>query len=334
MEVLAIIPARSGSKSVKNKNIRSFNGKPLLAHSIQHALDSERVTRVIVSTDSEEYALIAKEYGAEVPFLRPEEISQDKSLDIETFTHALTWLKENESYVPDVVVHLRPTYPIRNPKDIDTMVDLLLSDACADAVRCITPAKEIPYKMWRCGDDGTLTSLLNDIPEAYNMPRQELPMVYYQNACIDVIRASTITVKRSMTGDKILGYKMDHFFDIDTEEDFIRAEQYEKIKDGKHKFVFDIDGVITIPQGNLDYNQAIPNKQTVALINELYNLGNEIVLFTARGYKTGINWEELTQKQMHDWGVKYNKLMFGKPDADYYVDDKLVDLQWLLNIYS
>lgn len=225
-EVLALIPARSGSKSVKDKNIRLIGGKPMLAYSIEHGLQAQSVNRVIVSTDSEKYAGIARQYGAEVPFLRPAEISGDLSLDIEVFEHALSFLRDTEGYVPDVVVQLRPTYPIRDVRDIDHMVELLLQHPEADSVRCIAPAKEVAYKMWRKQSDGTITPLLTDIPEAYNMPRQQLPPIYYQNACIDVVRTSVITEQHSMSGKVILGYEMDHNFDIDTEEEFAVAAAY------------------------------------------------------------------------------------------------------------
>lgn len=223
MKILAVIPARSGSKTIKNKNIRLLNNKPLLAYSIEHALESHLINRVIVSTDSKEYANIALRYGAEVPFLRPEKYAQDDSLDVEVFRHALKELKEKENYVPDAVVHLRPTYPIRNVEDIDNMISLLLQND-ADSVRCIAPAKETAYKMWKENDDGTISPILNDIKEAYNMPRQELPQIYYQNACIDVIRTDVIVNSNSMSGKKIIGYKMKENYDIDTEDDFRQAE--------------------------------------------------------------------------------------------------------------
>jgi len=127
-EILAIIPARSGSKSVKDKNIREINGKPMIAYSIEHAKASKLINRVIVSTDSEQYAAIAREYGAETPFIRPAEYAQDTSLDLEVFEHALSFLEEKEAYVPDMVVQLRPTYPIRYVEDIDKMITQMLED--------------------------------------------------------------------------------------------------------------------------------------------------------------------------------------------------------------
>lgn len=226
MEVLGLIPARSGSKSVIDKNIREINGKPMIVYSIEHGLASRYVNRVIVSTDSRKYAEISKKYGAEVPFLRPAEYATDTSLDLEVFEHALNWLKENEGYCPDIVVQLRPTYPIRRVEDIDRMIEMMRDDRSIDSIRCIAPAKEIPYKMWRKGENGQIYPLMQDIPECYNMPRQELPKVYYQNACIDVIRTDVITQMHSMSGKKIVGYEMDENFDIDTEEEFQAAQAY------------------------------------------------------------------------------------------------------------
>lgn len=230
--VLAIIPARSGSKSVVDKNIRIIGGKPMLAHSIDHAQRAACIDRVLVSTDSEKYAQIAKEYGAEVPFLRPAEYATDTALDYDVFHHALKWLQENEGYVPDLVVQLRPTYPLRDVRDIDRMVEMMIQDPSIDSMRCIAPAGEVPHKMWLMDEDTCepgnsvmIRPLLTDIPEAYNMPRQQLPKVYYQNACIDVIRSRVILEDHSMSGKRIAGYVMTENYDIDTEEEFARAAQ-------------------------------------------------------------------------------------------------------------
>ncbi len=236
MEILALIPARSGSKSVPDKNIRMIAGKPMLAWSIGHALGAGHITRVIVSTDSEEYAEIARKYGAEVPFIRPAEYATDTALDIDVFRHALKWLDENEGYRPDIIVQLRPTYPKRRVSDIEAMITMLIDHPEADSVRSVAPATEIPYKMWiqkpdvqtgsiENGDMGQIAPIVKDLPECYNMPRQELPTSYYQNACIDVMRWSTIMEKNSMTGDVMLGYLMDENYDIDTEEELEKARE-------------------------------------------------------------------------------------------------------------
>lgn len=339
MNILAIIPARSGSKSIPNKNIRLFHGKPMLAYSIEHALQSKRINRVIVSTDSDEYARIAKSFGAEVPFLRPKEYAMDDSLDIEVFTHALNKLKEDEGYEADVIVQLRPTYPIRNISDIDAAIDIILSNPLIDSVRSLAPAKETPYKMWRMDDNGKLEPLMKDIKDCYNMTRQELPKVYYQNACIDVVRPRVILQEQSMTGTIIYGYPMEQNYDIDTEEEWEEAEKaigrqetYKKISNGGLQFVFDIDGVIAKVEKNNDYEKSEPNVEIIRLINQLYEFNNRIILLTARGYVTGIDWSDITKEQLNRWGLKYHELQFGKPNADFYIDDKMIDLKELLTI--
>ena len=126
MKIIAIIPARSGSKRVKNKNIKKLMGLPLLVHTIKHSLSSKLIDRTIVSTDSKKYSKIAIKYGAEIPFLRPDKISGDRSTDLECFKHCIEFLKEKENYIPDIIVHLRVTYPIRENNIIDKCIKLLL----------------------------------------------------------------------------------------------------------------------------------------------------------------------------------------------------------------
>ena len=333
MNILAIIPARSGSKSVKHKNVRQINGKPMMAYSIEHALKSRLINRVIVSTDSEEYAKIAREYGAETPFIRPIEFAEDTSLDIDVFYHCLTYLKKTEGYVADIVVQLRPTYPIRNPEDIDRMIMMLQENEYADSVRSMAMATEIPYKMWKKGENGTILPIATDIPECYNMPRQELPIAYYQNACIDVVRGRVILEERSMSGKTILGYEMEENYDIDTEEELERAKNQFRITNGGKRFVFDIDGVIAKLEPNNNYELSEANSTMIEVVNKLYDMGNEIILFTARGYVTGMDWSEVTKNQLSKWGVKYHELHFGKPNADYYIDDKFIDMNVFLEMF-
>ncbi len=125
-EVVAIIPARGGSKGIPRKNIRFFAGHPLVAFSIAAALQAEMVTRVIVSTDDEEIAQVSRRCGAEAPFLRPAEFAADNTMDLPVFQHALTWLAEKEGYHPDAVLHLHPTSPVRPKGLLDKAIHLLL----------------------------------------------------------------------------------------------------------------------------------------------------------------------------------------------------------------
>lgn len=227
-DVLALIPARGGSKSIPRKNIRSFAGHPLIAYSIAAGLAAETVTRVIVSTDDDEIAAVSRRYGADVPFLRPAEHSQDMTPDLPVFQHALQWLAEQEGYCPDIVVQLRPTSPLRRTRHIDEAVYRLLERPDADAVRTVCVPFQNPFKMWRIEPDGTMRPLLDTaFKEPYNMPRQLLPDVYWQTGYVDAAWISTILEKESMTGDRILPLVIDpgEWIDIDSPDDWRRAER-------------------------------------------------------------------------------------------------------------
>lgn len=263
-EVLAIIPARGGSKGIPRKNVRLFAGHPLIAYSIAAARQSERVTRVIVSTDDEEIAKVARDYGAETPFLRPAELAQDQTLDLPVFQHALRWLEEQEGYQPELVVQLRPTSPVRPPALVDEAVQILLAHPEAHSVRGVVPAGQNPHKMWRINpQNGQMIPLLQvpGLEEPYNAPRQVLPPVYWQTGHIDVIRPEVIQ-KGSMSGQVILPVMVDPAYtvDIDNPRDWARSEwlvwysDLEIVYPGLRRrplpekvdlVVFDFDGVLT-----------------------------------------------------------------------------------------
>lgn len=227
-QVLALIPARGGSKSIPRKNIRPLAGFPLIAYSIAAGLTAETVTRVLVSTDDEEIAEIARQYGAETPFLRPAEFSQDQTPDLPVFQHALQWLDEHESWQPEIVVQLRPTSPFRRVLHIDQAVYRLLERPDADAVRTVCVPFQNPFKMWRIQADGLMQPLVDiGVPEPYNMPRQALPEVYWQTGYVDAAWSDTILQKNSMTGERILPLVIDpsEWIDIDSADDWRRAER-------------------------------------------------------------------------------------------------------------
>ncbi len=227
-EVLALIPARGGSKSIPRKNIRPFAGHPLLAYSIAAGLAAETITRLIVSTDSQEIADIARRYGAETPFLRPREYSQDQTPDLPVFQHALRWLADEENYRPDVIVQLRPTSPFRRVAHIDQAVYRLLERPDADSIRTVCVPFQNPYKMWCIGPDGIMQPLMQtSLPEPYNMPRQSLPETYWQTGYVDAAWTDTLLAKNSMTGKRILPLVIDpsEWIDIDSPDDWRRAER-------------------------------------------------------------------------------------------------------------
>ncbi len=236
-EILAIIPARGGSKGIPRKNVRNFAGYPLIAYSIAAGLKSELVTRVIVSTDDDEIAEVAREYGAETPFMRPSVFAEDNTTDLPVFEHALAWLAENEDYHPDVVVQLRPTSPIRPLSCVDDAIRILLANPEADSVRGVVPAGQNPHKMWRLpdGENAAMRNLLDvdGIAEPYNAPRQSLPPIYWQTGHIDAIRPRAILEKKSMTGDVIFPLMIDPNFtvDIDNLSDWAKYEWLVKFGD-------------------------------------------------------------------------------------------------------
>lgn len=229
--ILAIIPARGGSKGLPGKNILPLAGHPLIAYSIKAALDSPGITRVIVSTDSEEIADVARHYGAEVPFMRPDEYAQDYSIDLEVFTHALLWLRENEGYVPDLVVQLRPTSPIRYLHDIENCIGRMDTYPEADSIRIVTIAQHTPFKMWRVfTEERPMSPLmtLDGLADPYNQPRQSLPTIYWQVGTLDVIRPAVILEQRNMSGQAVFPYRIEpeQAIDIDDLYSFQRAEAY------------------------------------------------------------------------------------------------------------
>lgn len=225
--VLALIPARGGSKGIPRKNVMMVAGKPLIAYSILQARASQRISRVVVSTDDDEIAQLAREWGAEVPFKRPAEYAQDLSPDIDVFRHALLWLGENEDYSPDLIVHLRPTGPARSVTLVDQAIDLLAAHPEADAVRSVGVALQTPYKMWHLTPHGYLEPVLRIEGQAdsQSLPRQQLPPVYWQNGYVDVIRPRAILEKNSMWGELVMPFVVDELlFELDYPENIPAIE--------------------------------------------------------------------------------------------------------------
>ncbi|MDE3237072.1 MAG: acylneuraminate cytidylyltransferase family protein [Bacteroidota bacterium] len=221
MEILAIIPARGGSKGLPGKNIKPLLGHPLIAYSIKAAKESALITRTIVSTDDDAIATVANQYGAEVPFMRPASIAQDLSIDLEVFTHALAWLKEHESYVPDYVIQLRPTSPVRTKGLIDECIHKMFIHPEADSLRIITEAPVTPYKMWTIQDGSdTMQPLLqlSGVEEPFNQLRQTLPKVYWQIGTLDIIKTNVITEKKLMSGQPILHHTVPSYMAVDIDD--------------------------------------------------------------------------------------------------------------------
>lgn len=185
-EVLAIIPARGGSKRLPGKNLRLLAGKPLIAHSIEDGLKSKYVTKVIVSTDDPKTAEVAKEFGAEVPFLRPAELAGDKVSDVPVMAHAVQWLEENQGYYPEIIVTLRPTTPIRADDLVDRCIDRLLRSK-GSAVRSVRNVGHWhPYWMLRVDSEGRATEFEPGKTVDVYYQSQLLPPVYKHDGYCDV----------------------------------------------------------------------------------------------------------------------------------------------------
>ena len=228
MKVVVIIPARSGSKSLPKKNILPLNGKPLLCYSVSYALKSDLVNKVIVSTDSEEFAEIAKNCGADVPFLRPAKISMDNTRDYPFMRHALDYL-DSVGDVYDIYILLRPTSPLRPEGLIEKSIDILNKNPKATSVRAVAKVKEHPYRVLGINEDGSISSFVQEIHEPYNFPRQELPEAYFMTGDIEAARRETL-LNGSVSGENMFPIiiKPEEKIDIDHIDDFKIAE--EKLK--------------------------------------------------------------------------------------------------------
>jgi N-acylneuraminate cytidylyltransferase len=230
MKIYFIIPARGGSKGIFRKNIRLFGNKPLIQWSIEQSKLSKYFSRVFVSTDDIEIQNIALKCGAEVPFLRPIEISQDLSTDYDFMEHFINFLINNNIQLPDLIVQMRPTYPTRKVEIIDDIITKFIENyENYDSIRTIIENDKTPYKMYniRNNDLVPLFQEINNIKEPYNQCRQILPKTYLHNGYLDIIKVNTFLEKKSITGDKILPYimKKEEIDDIDTIEEWLKAEK-------------------------------------------------------------------------------------------------------------
>ena len=319
--ILALIPARGGSKGIPRKNIKPFSGYPLVAWSIAAGLQANSVSRVIVSTDDEEIAAVARQYGAEAPFLRPQELAQDRTPDLPAFEHALKWLEDIEGYTPDIVVQLRPTSPLRPRDMIDSAVKILIENPDADSVRGVVPSGQNPFKMWRFnGYDKPMKPLLEveGIAEPYNAPRQILPPTYWQTGHIDAIRTTTITHKNSLTGRVVYPLIIDPRYtaDIDTPADWAKygalvyqggldivtpdMRQRRQMPEKIDLVILDFDGVITDNKVWVDQDgreMVAAYRSDSPLIGRLREKGIEVMILSsepnpvvaARAKKMGVD---------------------------------------------
>ncbi len=230
MKAIAFIFARGGSKGLPGKNIRPLGGKPLIAWSIEHALSVKRIERVIVSTDSEEIAAVAREYGAEVPFIRPAELARDDSPEWLAWRHALNYLRETTGAFPEVMVSVPTTAPLRLALDIENCLDEY-EKGDVDMVITVTEAHRSPYfNMVKTNLDGTV-SLVNP-PQSAIARRQDAPVVYDMATVCYVAKPEFVMTNNAMFEGRVKAVQVpvERAIDIDTLMDFQVAESFLKYK--------------------------------------------------------------------------------------------------------
>ena len=221
--MIAIIPARGGSKGLPGKNIKPLHGVPLICHSIQAALKAKSISRVIVSTDDDEIANIARVCGAEVPFMRPLELAADKSMVMDAYFYTIDRLANESNEVIESFVALLPTVPLRLPKDIDNTVSVFVSNR-ADSVISVTEAV-VPVQWYRkISNNGVLSDYLPEFNAVIN--RQELEQMYIPNGAVYVFRTERLRETRQYYMNKTYPYIMPRgrSADIDEQLDFEWAE--------------------------------------------------------------------------------------------------------------
>jgi len=224
---VAFVPARSGSERVRNKNVRPLAGHPLLAYAIETARRSDCVERVVVSTDSEEIAAVARWYGADVPFLRPAEYATSTSPDIEWLAYTLEHLEERY----DLFALIRATNPFRGPEVVRRGLAQLLETPEADSIRAVELVKQHPGKMWLLAEDGrTMTPLLDqsDLDVAWHAGQyQALPAVYAQNSALEIAWTRVVTETGTREGKMLAPFLTEGLegFNVDDEDDWERAER-------------------------------------------------------------------------------------------------------------
>jgi len=214
--VVCVIPARGGSKGVPRKNIKPFAGKPLIAYTIEQSLQSEYIDRTIVSTEDREIANISRQYGAQVPFMRPDDLAGDQVATVDVLLHTINWLEEEDKYNFDILVLLHTTTPLRAVKDIDSCIRLLVEEK-ADDVFSVTEAHRNPYfNMVEEGSDG----FVRLVKEGLYSARQFAPKVYDMNASIYVWWKNILKEEKKIFLKKSKAYVMPKERSIDIDDDF------------------------------------------------------------------------------------------------------------------
>lgn len=228
MKIIALIPARSGSKGIPKKNIKNLNGKPLISYTIEAAKKAKHLNKedIICSTDSKEIAEIANQYGARTPFLRPEKYATDEATSISVAVHALNWMKQNENKNYDYLMLLQPTSPLRKAVHIDEAIEKMKVYKTSSVVSVNKP-DDMPYNMKKLNKEGELIDLIeNDYTR-----RQDMPEIFATNGAIYLTKTDVILKEKSFFGDHSIPYIMNRKYSIDIDEmfDFKIVELFDEL---------------------------------------------------------------------------------------------------------
>lgn len=342
-KVLVVVPARGGSKGIPLKNLRKVAGISLIEHTGQLVHKLNWVDRAVVSTDHEDIAQAAESAGLAAPFRRPLELSGDRIGDIPVLQHALLAIEEIDNCQYDIIVMLQPTSPLRRVEHVTATVQKLVEENL-DAVWTVSPTdlKYHPLKQLVLNEQGKLN--LWDSRGSQIIARQQLTPIYHRNGAAYALTRTCLLEQSTLLGTNSGAVIIDEpMLSIDTEADLALAESLlftsskqnpisstfpqEGVENKYRTFVVDIDGVLATLVPDNDYSRCQPMTENIRIINNLYAAGHRIILFTARGSATGIDWEDVTRNQMNQWGVNHHILQFGKPAADFYIDDRFITIK-------
>jgi len=342
---LGLIPCRSGSKRVKNKNQLTFLSQSLIQRTYDLANKSEFIDNIILSTDSQDYLNSIKKTNKFIDIgLRSEINSLDFSTDQDFIKEVVEKLEKKNIFF-EYIIHLRPTYPALTTDKIDEAAIYFLNNPRATSLKSVEKLSLLKEKCLQ-EDEKDSKRLINLYGKNDNslssLPSQKCTNLFAQTAAIDIYKVQ-ITKTGSLWGDYCLKFELgqynadiDYYFDIPSAYSALDYLEIEKkiINNKPIEISFDIDGVIFSRTLKQNYVEVEPNYWVIKFINFLFEKGCKIIIFTARGSKTGKDWKKITIAQLKKYSVSYSELVFGKPGSDFYVDDKSISLEKLKKLFN
>ena len=345
LKVIGFIPCRSGSKRIVDKNLSLFNSKSLIQNIYNKAELANCIDHIVVSTDSAEYLDSLSKGSKYLDIgLRSKKNSMDDSTDYDVLKEVLEKLKSiNLEF--QYIIHLRPTYPALLKENIDHAFNFFQNEPKATSLKSV---EKLDLYYQKCliqdtHDSNKLIGLDGDERNyASSIPSQKCQNIYAQTAAIDIYKKDVIK-SGELWGNYCLKYEfgnvsadIDNYFDYPMAYNALdQLDIKKKIKNGEQvEICCDIDGVLFSRTSNNQYDSAFPNIGIINLLTLIKNNGIKVVLHTARGSKTGKNWEEFTKKQLAKYDIPFDELKFGKPGSDFYIDDKSITMHQLKKMFN